>query len=220
MSLPKIDREKLRARLRQMREQDFLVLLDRAVDLLPQAKLPAFMAGYVVPTDVHEDGSPAASLPEVVTRFHEASLRGDYYEAFPVKSRNCNDMSRGTATWFAECTRLIDRCVTAAESADDGEASKALALIFDLLRQIDDCEKEILFFADDGGTWELDIDWASVLQAWSLSLARSASPPEFASAVVATLDLFGGDPEELLDVARRHATTEQGLALEALLKST
>jgi hypothetical protein len=42
-------------------------------------------------------------------------------------------------------------------------AHQAFDIIFELLDHIDDVNRDILFFADEGGSWALGIEWEKVL---------------------------------------------------------
>jgi hypothetical protein len=141
-----IDRAKLQANLRRLRREDLLCLLDRAIDLLPQAKLVPLMDGYVQPEQMKPDGTARGRLLATVHTFREASLRGDYYEDFMVDSKNYMDKSRGTETWIAECGRLIDRCVDSAGKGRHAEAREAFDILFDLLRRVDAGDEDIGFW--------------------------------------------------------------------------
>ena len=46
-------------------------------------------------------------------KFHDASLRHEYYESFDVNSKNYMEKSKGTEAFLAEFDRLIGRCVRA-----------------------------------------------------------------------------------------------------------
>lgn len=48
----------------------------------------------------------------------------------------------------------------------------AFEQLFALLREIDACRREILFWADEGGVWELCIDWTNVLAGYAQGLSR------------------------------------------------
>ena len=69
MATPPIDRDKLRVFVRQLDNADLLVLLDRAIDLLPKTKLPKLIKGYARPADLRPDhrstssSSPTSTAP-------------------------------------------------------------------------------------------------------------------------------------------------------------
>src|SRR5687767_8558952 len=116
-----IDREMLRAELRGLRKDAVLAILYRAVDLLPKSRLPRLVKGYISTDRLHAATAAPESLIDAIRRFHEASLRGDYYETFQVNSSNCTQLSDGTAAWIAECGRLIELCVAVAKTAPAAE---------------------------------------------------------------------------------------------------
>jgi hypothetical protein len=87
-------------------------------------------------------------------------------------------------------------------------------LLIDLMRQIDRCEVNIVFFADEAGSWQVGVDWAEVLPAWFRSLSPATDPYDWAEAVVEALNDFAGyQMETLLAATRNIATPEQREAL-------
>lgn len=49
---------------------------------------------------------------------------------------------------------------------------------------IDDCGHEVLFFADEGGSWLVGVGWGQVLPVWIRVLSASTDAKGFATAVV------------------------------------
>jgi hypothetical protein len=210
----RIDRDALRNVLRRQEGTALLILLDRALDLLPEELLPQLVEGYVHPEEIlRADHSPEGLL-KMVRRFHAASLRGDYYEDFWVNSKNSMTKSRGTQIFISECHRLVDLCVEAADQRRCAEAREALELIFDLMRQIDECRDDIVFFADEGGSWQVGIDWRRALPAWFRCLATTATATEYANAVREVIDRFASsDRQRVLEAAREEGNPDQRVAL-------
>lgn len=68
-------------------------MLDRAIDLLPQARLIPSMAGYFDPKQMKSGGTTKGELLVSVRTFRESSLRGDCYEDFFVNSKNYMKLS-------------------------------------------------------------------------------------------------------------------------------
>ena len=71
-------------------------------------------------------------------KFHEASLRGDYFERFDVNGNNCADHSKGTDAFIAEFDRLTGRCPERVAEGSYETARGAFKLLFALLRHIDE----------------------------------------------------------------------------------
>jgi hypothetical protein len=213
MAKTEIDRDKLRVHLRRLHKNTLLDLLDRAIDMLPKTRLPALVMGYVKPEALRPDGAAKGGLIEAVTTFREASLRGEYYEDFMVNSRNFMEKSRGTETWIAECERLFERSAAAAKKRP-GEAREAFDVLFGLLRHIDEGHDDVIFFADEGGSYEVYVDWKKVLPAYFAALASTATPEEYASSVRSVLkDFVHHDRDRYLKAARSAATAAQKKAL-------
>jgi len=114
-----IDRDKLRAAIRKLRDEYVFHMLDDTIDLLPPAKLHKIVRKYIDLKRLRPDSERAtkASLLADVKAFEKASLAGEYYEPFNVNSRNFMEKFKGTTGWIAECRRLLDRCVEPAQTA-------------------------------------------------------------------------------------------------------
>ncbi|MEO7329241.1 MAG: hypothetical protein ABI193_11725 [Minicystis sp.] len=218
---PRIDRDKLMAQLRVIGDEYVFYMLMDAIDLLSPAKLAKVVGSYIRVEQLRPDEGAATakrSLLEDVRVFAEASRRGDYYVSFNVNSKNHTEMSKGTRAFISECQRYFDRCVNAVTEGDLTETREAFELIFGLLRHIDEGCDDVVFFADEGGSWQVCVDWAKVFPAWFCCLARSAEPEAFASAVVETVDaLTHFERRTHFAAARRLGTPAQREALDAHL---
>jgi hypothetical protein len=156
-------------------------MLDEAFGLMPSAKLERLVGGYLRVEDLRPDEAgrkldSARRLRGAVEEFDTASRRGDYYEPFAVDSRNCSEQSNGTTAWIAECNRLLDRCV-ALSSRRHGVADvvASFEMLFDLIDVVDTFEDDIIFFADEGGAYEIGVGWGTVMEAWFGCFARHAA---------------------------------------------
>ncbi|MCC6806948.1 MAG: hypothetical protein IT381_05965 [Deltaproteobacteria bacterium] len=207
-----IDRAKLRAQVRKMGDDYVYYMFDRAIELLSSAQLAEIAGQYMDVNMISACGPPTADLLAMTTAFRDASLRGEFYAAFFVDSSNFMTVSTGTRGWVAECHRLIDRCI--AEVADPGTTRQAFEMIFDLLRRIDACE-EIIFFGDEHGSWQVQINWRKVFPAWFACLAATTTPNEFAKLVLdAIIELDGEyDSEAHFAAALTIGTEDQRTAL-------
>lgn len=218
MGKSQIDREKLRVFVRKLSGEYQLQILYRAIDLLPKTRLRPLIDGFIHPEKLRPDGTSPVHLVDAVKAFRDASLNGDYYEDFAVNSHNFTQMSRGTQTWIAECKRLLGRSVTLAGEGGHAEAREAFEMIFELLRHIDKCYDDIVFFADEAGSWQVNVIWQEVLPAWFQCLRHTAEPEEYARAVVGMVDEFvHWDRERYLQKARGAAKAEQKKALRNAL---
>jgi hypothetical protein len=212
-----IDPDKLRAHIRRLPGESLLEILDRAIDLLPPGRLARLIKGHVcIETLRPERGGPRGLLASV-RRFRDASLNGEYYEDFDVDSRNFLQKSRATQAWIAECQRLFDRCVAAARGRRRSEAREGFDVIFDLLRRVDRCEDDIVFFADEASSWQVGVDRGEVLPAWFGCLAALADPDEYARATIGSVrDFVRSDSDRFLRKAHAAASFEQREALARL----
>lgn len=221
---PQIDRGKLRDALRTIGDEYVFYMLDEAIDLLPPGKLLKLVGKYIQIERLRPDAQTRGtkrSLLEDVRVFDAASRAGKYYVSFNVNSKNHMEISTGTRAFIAECLRLLDRCVVEAAKDSPADTHAAFDTIFALLRHIDEGHDDVVFFADEGGSWQVGVDWKRVFPGWFRCLSRSVNAEDFASAVVATVDAFEEHARAThLTAARKLATTEQRRALDARLAAT
>ena len=185
----KIDCDKLRSAVCRLDNDRLRNMLDDALGLLPPAKLAKLAESYVDLASLQAT-KPAGNLLAEVKAFDKASRAGDYYENFDVTSKNYMEMSGGTRAWSAECGRILDLCVKASGKGKPDETCDAFEIIFALLEHIDECLDDIIFFADEGGSWQVGVDWPKVLPAWFACLAAGTEPDEYARRVVDSVDCF------------------------------
>jgi|HubBroStandDraft_1064217.scaffolds.fasta_scaffold78510_2 hypothetical protein len=197
-----IDRDKLRAAIRKMGTEYVFLMLDDAITLLPQGKLRKLIAQYLDPDEFRPDGARKVDLLADVKAFQKASLAGKYYQAFAANSKNYSknyrEKSDGTLAWIADCLRLLERCLVQSKKEDQKTVCQAFEIIFSLLSKIDEGNDDILFFADEGGSWQVGVDWEDVLPAWFrvLSARRKWLPKTILRSVSAAFVLQ--NPEEML----------------------
>ena len=78
-------------------------------------------------------------------------------------SGNFKEKSKGTDAFIAEFERLIAKCVRAAAKGPRAQVRKAFELLFSLLRRLDTDSNDVVFFADEGGSWQVGVDWRVAL---------------------------------------------------------
>ena len=196
---------------------NLLIIAERATELLPTRKLNALLADFMPRNEVEVTSSAPASLIDDVRLFHAASLGGEYYEEFRGHSNNVDDKSRGTDAFIAEFDRLTRQCIRAAKMAPPLAVREAFELLFELLRHIDKGNDEIIFFADEGGSWAIGVDWRLVFPAYFRCLAATASAHVFVQVVDQVIRDFADYQRPYhLQAARRVANADQNAALRAL----
>jgi len=214
----KIDRDKLRTALRRLRNEEVYRLLSEAVEMLPTAKLQRLVKGYFDLAQLHPEEHKPENLLQEAKTFEKASLRGDYYESFNVNSKNYTELSKGTRAWISEFNHPLDRRIAAAKKHNKARTREAIEICFGLLRHIDECLDDVIFFADEGGSWQGRVDWDKVLAAWFLCLSTTAQPEEYTTRVTEIVDEFQHYARDRhLSSARRVATPPQRQALRALM---
>jgi len=209
-----LDYDKLHNAIRKLRRSDLSELLIRATEQLPKTRLPKVFAGIFDLEKMTTAGNkPKIELLAEVERFHATSLSGQYYESFNVNSKNFMEKSAGTEEWIHECNRLFERCISEAKQSYT-TTRKALAMLFELLREIDECNDNIIFFADEAGSWQVGVDWDKVLPIWFKCLSKTTEPTEFAKESFSTIEYFVDyDHKKFLAIAHKKATIEQRKAL-------
>lgn len=170
------DLAKVRAYLRKMPQEYIFAMLDEAVGMLTTAKLDLLVRRYISAEGVKKEVLPSKPRPPLralVRDFVERSRRGDYFESFHVNSKNCTEQSNATSAWIADCNRLLDRCVARAKvKRGRAEALEALESLFDVVDLAASGERDVVFFADEGGLWSFGIDWDAVIAAWAICVAE------------------------------------------------
>lgn len=203
----------MRTEARKLDGTGLRVWLDRAIDLLPDDAFPELIADYVHLRDVLADETPQPDVLRTIREFHRENMAGRYHQSFNVNSRNYMEKSRGTETFIAEHSRLVDACLRAERAGDLETAAEGLELLIGLMREVDRCERDIVFFADEAGSWQVGVLWDCVLPAWFRSLSPEMGAHEWAETVVDALNDFAGHQmSELLAAARDAGTPEQRAA--------
>jgi hypothetical protein len=214
--LIQIDRDKLRAEVRKLENERVFFMLDDAIEHLPTAKLHRIAKKYLDLNRLRPDAEQGTrpSLLTEVKRFEKASLAGEYYEAFDVNSKNYMEQSRGTSAWIADYLRLLDHCVINARKSPPVEVRESMDILFGLLNHIDEGHDDVIFFADEGGSWQVGVDWAKALPVWFKVLSATAEPEEYAARITTLLSChyrYGRD--KMLAIALRTGTMHQRKAL-------
>jgi hypothetical protein len=213
----KLDLRRIRRAIRGSGNETIFFLLDDAISLLPPAKLRRLLAQYLKPEQFISDVAVKRDLLAEVQAFQNACLAGEYYEAFDVNSKNCTRSSLGTLAWIADFRRLFFRCVEQSKKRNVAGVRCAFDILFELLDRFDDADDRMVFFADEGGSWMVGIDWKQVLPAWFRVLSVTADPAEYARHFEAFVDRYCNyQRAELLAEARHVATPSQRKELAEL----
>ena len=212
-----VDIEQLRVALRGASRGKLLRIAERAIEIVPMAKLGALVGDMVRREDLAAGRRGGAPLLAEVRKFHVASLRGDYYDSFDVNSKNFMEKSEGTEAFIAEVDRLIGTCIRAVEKGPRAPVREAFELLFALLRRLDEDPDSVVFFADEAGSWQVGVDWRTALPAYFRCLAEGPAGEEFAREVDRVItDFADHERPRHLAAARRMANAEQKTALRRL----
>jgi hypothetical protein len=212
-----IDLKGVRRELRALPRGTLLLIAERATELLSNAKLKALMDDFFAINEIETASLAPASLLDDVRTFHAASLGGQFYEELLIHFKNSTDQSTGTDAFIAEFDRLIRQCIRAAKTAPPVIVREAFELLFDVLRHIDKGNDDIIFFADEGGSWAIGVDWRAVFPVYFRCVAKMASADAFARVVDQAIRDFADDQRpHHLQTAYRVAKPDQKAALNAL----
>lgn len=212
-----MDLRALHDSLGRLTRGELLIVAQRAAEMVPDAALPLLLGDLVELQPGSEATPGAAALLEAVRRFRAEGLSGKSYDSFDVNSRNCSEQSWGTDAFIAEFDRLVTRCVCEANTEPGQVTAQAFEVLFSLLRYIDEGNDDVLFFADEGGSWNVGVEWSRALPAYFLCLAQSASAQDFAQGVNRVIADFAEDDRgRYMTHAWNVATAEQRASLAAL----
>ena len=221
----------LRAELRALPRGSLLLIAERAVELVSVDQLGALLADImqinVDPTDARSD-DPATivgtSLLDEVRSFHDGAMNGEFYEHVEINNTGRQEQSGGTDAFIAEFDRLMRNCVRASEDDIEPavpesfwqEVRNCFELLFVLLRNIDEGNDDVVFFADDSSSRDVGVNWRLVLPAYFKCLAETeaASPEEFARAVGQVIaDFAEHDRARYMDATYTAANDAQRIAM-------
>lgn len=89
-------------------------------------------------------------------------------------------------------------------------------MLFQLLSRIDEAPDDVVYFADEAGSWQLGVHWRGVFPAYFRCLAETVSPVEFARTVDQMIRAFNEHERPLhLRTAYQVASAAQQAALRA-----
>jgi hypothetical protein len=79
---------------------------------------------------------------------------------------------------------------------------------------IAECNDDVIFFADEGGSRQVGIDWDEVLPPWFKVLSATAAPEEYAERITSVLERhYNHGRDAMLVFARKIAPPDQRTAL-------
>jgi hypothetical protein len=210
-----IDRQKLRAQLRKLDRGALLVLLERAVDRISDAGTLEVVRDYLRPARL-PSATAGPSLLDEVLAWSKAALAGAYYESYLVTSSNFDLRSTSVDHFIADFDRLLARVLSSVETESAADVRELIELLIAPLRRLDEGRDDVLFFGDEGGSWQIGVNWDELFTIYFRVLAETATPDEFAYEVHRIIDDFEHlDRPKHLERARAYASTVQRAALDA-----
>jgi hypothetical protein len=211
------DLTRLRDELRGLRRCDLLIIAERAAELVSKTDLKSLLGDFMHVDVLVASGTKRAPLTEDVQKFYDESRDGQYLDHLEAKVTNSMEHSRGTDAFVAEFNRLLRQCVQAVGHQPGATVREAFEVLFRLLRRIDEAQDDVVFFADEAGSWQVGVNWRMVFPAYFRCLAEMVSPEEFASTVDQMIRSFAEYERPLhLRTAQQVASAAQQAALRAL----
>ncbi|MEZ4273591.1 MAG: hypothetical protein R3C68_19775 [Myxococcota bacterium] len=207
-----IDWKSVEPSLHKLKKDALFGLLHESFHALSAARRTSIFGEYVDRPDLRD--ASAHDISMAVEKFHSDSVGHRYYDSFDVNSKNYRDKSEGTVLWISECNRLFEQCVILTKKGHHTEARQSMDLLFDLLDQMDRDSGQIIFLADEAGSWQVGVDFDCVLPAYLTSLAAHADPKDYAQRAVTLIAEYASyDREKFLAVAQDVANPQQCQAL-------
>lgn len=212
-----IDFTAVRTDLRALSRGSLLMIAERAIELMPAAQLSTLLSDFVhVETSTAEASYSPVPLLGNVRAFYDAAMAGEYFETAEINNRGRQEQSRGTDAFIAEFHLLLHKCIIAADQEVPSGLRESFEFLFSLLRHINEGNDNVLFFADNGSSLDVGVNWRAALPAYFNCLATTSSPEEFAQTVSETIeDFVDYDWPWYEDVARNVANDAQRAALDA-----
>ncbi|SFM13362.1 hypothetical protein [Halopseudomonas yangmingensis] len=211
------DLTKLRKELRGLRRCDLLIIAERAGELVSKANLKPLLSDFMHVDVLVAPGTMPVPLIEEIQKFYSESCDGRYFEQFEANAKNYKEHSRGTDAFVAELDRLLRKCVQAVGRQPGASVREAFEFLFRLLRRIDEAPDDVVYFAEEAGSWQLGVNWQVVFPAYFRCLAEMASPEEFARTIDQMIRAFAEHERPLhLRTAHQVASAAQQAALRAL----
>jgi hypothetical protein len=189
IDVARIGHERLWWAMRSVDREGLMELFVRALDEVPTARLERVLRDYFRPGDV---GAPQTDPPigirGDVDKLCSLAEDGHFYEVIAYRG---SEQSRGTQEFVARFNVALDRCVAAQTDTSPMDLRVAIEKLMTLVHQIDECQKEIVYFTDEAGSWQIGAVWDRVLPVYFDCLAQTAAVAEYRAAVDAAIADFG-----------------------------
>jgi hypothetical protein len=113
---------------------------------------------------------------------------GHFYEEVPYRGR---EQSAGTHEFSARFNTALARCVAERESTSPVDLRAAIEMLMNLMRRLDDCADDLVFFTDEPGSWQVNAAWDQALPIYFDCLSRTVCENEYRAGVDAAIADFG-----------------------------
>jgi hypothetical protein len=130
--------------------------------------------------------SPASvddvQLLRAVKRFQRESLTGVYYAPFNMNSKNYRDIPKETERWFQRLANLLRASTQLTRQKEHAQAVACFRILYGLIHAMENGEE--IVFAEELGSWMIPGDEKKFIAAYLKSLAKVATPEEFAQIAI------------------------------------
>ncbi len=144
-----LQREQLRARARQWSEVQRRLFIEHAIEHLSAESLAKLLAGVEGQRAASDSTEAQPGLLERVTRHVEATRSREYLGEYVTRNRPGEREPGQTAAWVAATSHLFDLALELAAASLDADNAKALRLLCDVVREVDERPDELVVFEDD-----------------------------------------------------------------------
>jgi hypothetical protein len=150
-----------------------------------------------------------------IEQFRQDSLSRKYYAPFNMNSKNYTQIPEKTRGWFSQLGQFLTNSMVLTDQGNHASAVACFGLLYELILAMEN-GKEIVF-AEEVGSWMIQVDEKKVMAAYLNSLAAVASPEQYAAMAVPLIkrdsrQSFSG---QVYPVALRAATKAQKAILLA-----
>jgi hypothetical protein len=150
---PKLGREELRERLRALTDVQRRLVLERAVEHLPDSALGTLLEGIVGLDECRAEDRAQPSLGERVDSHVAATRRGAFRGEYLLRNRHGQREPWQTAAWIATTSHLFDLALKG--SVARAAAAGHLLSLLGLVEEVDDRPDEFVVFEDSSAAEEL-----------------------------------------------------------------
>jgi hypothetical protein len=156
----------------------------------------------------------SAWLLRAVKKFERESSTGVYYAPFNMNSKNYRDIPKETERWFERLANLLQASAQLTRQKEHRQAVACFSILYGLIQAMENGEE--IVFAEELGGWMIPGDEKKFIAAYLKSLAKMATPEEFAGIAIPLIrrDSHSALVDQVYRSAWRAATQPQRAFLQ------